>query len=347
MDVSIIIPTMNRPKLLLRLIHYYGSLEFRGKILIGDSSNAEIFQETASALENYKGRLDICHRHLPGRSVAAAVMDMSEYLRTPYVCLAPDDDFIVPRTIEKCIQFLDGHPDYIAAHGMGILIASADGRPDCISAAGYYRQPVLSDRLASDRVLHHLRNYSVSLFSTHRAEVWKQVFEATPSVKDQPLCCDRSFSDELLQCVLTAAYGKIAQIDGLYLVRQTHDARYLLPDWYRWLTSEKWHPSYLWFRDKVVAAICEVDGSHLQHAQDAVDTGFAEYLRKYIGARAAGPEGLVARIRQIARRHLPKSVKAALRGQFRPLSLEALMDSSSPYYRDFLQIYNAVTRKDT
>src|SRR3989344_3519195 len=99
MEASIIIPTMNRPKLLLRLIHYFDLLEFRGKILIGDSSNAEIFQEAASALENYQGRLDICHRHLPGRSVAAAVLGMNEYLATSYVCLVPDGDFIVSRAI--------------------------------------------------------------------------------------------------------------------------------------------------------------------------------------------------------------------------------------------------------
>ena len=140
MEVSLIIPTMNRPKLLLRLISYYASLKFEGKILIGDSSNAEIFRETARALESYKGSLDIWHRHLPGRSVAAAVLDMNEYLTTPYACLIPDDDFLVPRTLANCIQFLDSHPDYVAAHGVNWNRSKASQKP---------KQPNYSTKVSS------------------------------------------------------------------------------------------------------------------------------------------------------------------------------------------------------
>jgi len=324
---------------------------FLGDILIADSSDQAGFQATEKWLGEFSGLLSIRHYHLPDLSFAGAIRELTKEVRTPYVAVIPDDDFLIPSGIEQCADFLDSSDGYIAAHGLGIIISSSDGNTEHICAAGHYPQPILSDDLASDRVLNLLQNYSVTLFSTHRTEIWAKVFEATPSARDSLLCCDRAFSDELLQCVLTAAYGKIAQNDCLYLVRQDHNTRNLLPGWYRWLTSEKWWPSYLWFRDKVAAAICEVDDIPLQQAQEAVDSGLAGYMQRYVGGRARGSEGLVARIRRITMRHLPDSVKAVLRRlrsrfKFRDMSLESLMRPASPYHRDFLKILNVVTRKD-
>ena len=150
---------------------------------------------------------------------------------------------------------------------------------------------------------------------------------------------------------MTAAHGKIAQIDGLYLVRQTHNTRAPTPAWYKWLTGEKWRPSYLWFRDRVAAAICEVDGIPLQAAQSAVEAGLADYLRKCVSAELEEPKGLSAQLRPIARRYVPAAGKATLRrirSRFKPqyISLEGLLDPTSPYHRDFVPIWNAVTGKE-
>lgn len=345
MDVSIIIPTMNRPKLLLRLIHYYGLLEFRGKILIGDSSNAEIFQKTASALENYKGCLDICHRHLPGRSVATAVMDMNEYLRTPYVCLAPDDDFIIPQTIAKCIQFLDSYPDYIAAHGVGAFITNSSGDSEIIDNAGYYRQTIIDDVTASTRLRNHLKNYSVNLFSVHRSEIWRKMFISTPTPSEWPQCCDKSFADELLPCCLSVVYGKIKQIDGLYLIRQVHEERYLLPTWFTWFSNENWRPSYLYFRNQLAQAISCEDRISISQAESIVDSSFSVYMRG--GAKVAAP---VHWFRKFARKSQAWHALRQLRVRLQPIRiicLSSLSSPSSPFYQDFLPVLNAVTRANT
>ena len=42
MNITLIVPTMNRPRLLLRLVYYYYSPGFGGKILIGDSPVEDI-----------------------------------------------------------------------------------------------------------------------------------------------------------------------------------------------------------------------------------------------------------------------------------------------------------------
>jgi len=348
MDISIIVPTMNRPGLLLRLVEYFNVLNFKGKILIGDSSDKEVYSETKSALENYLNKLDICHIHLPNRSVAAAVLDMNEYLTTSYACLIPDDDFLVPQTIKNCIEFLDEHDDYVAAHGVGVLIACSSGDSGNIESVGYYSQTVSEDSKSSIRLCEHLKNYSVTLFSVHRTEVWRKMFIDTPVPEKNTLSCDSSFRDELLPCCLSVAYGKVKQINGLYLVRQVHKERYLLPGWYQWITDEKWFPSFLWFRNKITTVISEVDNISMKDAQVTFDMGFEMYLQKTF--EPSVPESLLWRIRNIIKRGIPLAGLAMLR-RFRSklltekISLESLMDDSSPYNMDFIPIYNIVTAK--
>ena len=180
MDFSIIVPTMNRPDFLLRLIRYYVALHFQGNILIGDSSAVEIFEETAQKIKKIKGRLNILHSHLPGRSVAAAVAEMNEHLETAYVCLTGDDDFIVPDSAAKCIEFLNQNLDYVAAHGKGVLITTETGTKTTLLGVSDYPQTIIHHDRASDRAAYHLEHYSVSLFSVHKAAVWRKMIELVP-----------------------------------------------------------------------------------------------------------------------------------------------------------------------
>lgn len=346
MEVSVIIPTMNRPKLLLRLIHYFDLLEFRAKILIGDSSSAENFQVMASALDNYRGRLNICHRHLPGRSVAAAVLAMNDYLTTPYACLIPDDDFLVPRTLANCIQFLDSHPDYVAAHGVGALISSSLGDSETIDGAGFYPLTTNDEATASARLSKHLASYSVSLFSVYRCETWRRMFINTPTPSEAPQSCDKSFADELLPCCLAVIYGRIKQIDGLYIVRQAHGDRYLLPTWFLWLTRVNWLPSYLYFRSYLAQALSIEDRIAISESENTVDRLFSIYLKRSI----ANKDQQLHWLRRFARKSLTlRSIWRTLndvRDRIQPgrrLSLACLMSQASPYHDDFVPIFNAVT----
>lgn len=344
MDISIIVPTMNRPKMLLRLIRYFDALGFRGKLLVGDSSDAAIFQEAAIALENYRNHLDIQHLYLPGHSVAAAVKELNEYANTRFVCLVPDDDFVVPKTMAKCIQFLDRHLDYVAAHGIGALISSS-GDSGAIDNASFYAQTIADDRTAETRLSKHLEHYSVSLFSVYRLDTWRQMFIDIPAPSELPQCCDKAFVDELLPCCLSVIYGKIKQIDGLHVVRQVHGGRYLLPAWFLWFTNANWHPSYLYFRSRLAQAISREDGIAISRAESIVDRSFATYLKKWIADE--GPKS------HWLRRFAGNSQTLRLMWRFvndvrdrmqpgRRLSLACLLSPSSPYREEFLPVFNAV-----
>lgn len=349
MDLSIIIPTMNRPGLLLRLLGYYAAMDFDGRILVGDSSSETLFRQASRDMEKFLGILHIQHVHLPGRSVAAAVMEMNEHVVTQYVCLVADDDFIVPAGAGKCIAFLDDNPDYVAAHGAGILIASTSGRSDEISGASSYPQTVREESSAAQRLLAHLAHYRVVLFSVHRVAIWRRMFAQTPTPARAPGKGDKTFADELLPCCLSVVMGKVREIEGLYLVRQVHDERYLLPNWFAWVNNASWQGSYQYFRDQLVDVLQAQDGVSADSAAGSVDEAF----RRYISVMAAADHPVPSRIRTYARQVRVmrwlwsgmQRVRERLAGG-RVISLQSLQWPGSLYHADFLPVYRAVTRRD-
>lgn len=352
MNVSLIVPTKNRPDMLLRLIKYYRELGFRGKILIGDSSDKGISVQIAQSLSENFSKIDCQHYYLPDTPFGPAMNFLNKKIKTHYVAYVADDDFLIPGAIEACIAFLDTHPDYVAAHGIGALIGSRSGENTDIQSAGYYRQPIVEQDSAVGRFRSLFESYSVSLFSIHRADTWRRIFRDTPDPMVSPGHADLSFGGELLQSSLSAVYGKIGQIDKLYLIRQAHNSRYLLPSsvsWFDWITKQDWRDSYLYFRDHVARAISETDGIPLIQSEQHVGHSFSNYLRQLIASAEAKP----SRIREFTReskrlrtlRSLWRVVLAGLRPTF--ITLENLKSPTSPYYTDFLPIHRAVTEPES
>jgi glycosyltransferase domain-containing protein len=344
MNFSLIIPTMNRPELLLRLIHYYHGLGFSGRILIGDSSEEKVFLETAELLNAYVDKLFVDHRHLPRHSVSEVVSVLAEDVTTDYVALLPDDDFLTPSGIGECVSFLNSNPQYVAAHGIGVLVSSEGGDCRRIDGACSYPQPRLDGETAAERLDAHLAGYSVSLFSVHRATVWKRMYSPVAKVQRPHDVSDKSFVDELIPCCLSVVCGKIKQLDRLYLVRQVHEDRYLLPTWFKWISSEKWLPSYTYFRQCLAQEIAGTDLVSQEAAADLVDEVFASYLQESISFHKVKP-GRESASGRLAWIPIPvRKVLRRLRVVLVPahISLDSLLVSSNPYNGDFMPVYSSV-----
>jgi glycosyltransferase domain-containing protein len=345
-NLTIIIPTLGRAGLLLRLIGYYHSVGFKGKIVIGDGSAMADYEKANAALRPYGDHLRVCHLHLPGSSVSDAVHAANAHADTEYVCLVGDDDFIVPRTAAACIRFLETHTDYVAAHGLGVLVGAKDGRPQAVEHAHFYPQTIREETSAKDRLIAHLNNYSVSLFSVHRTDTWRRMFSAANDASDGTRCEDKTFSAELLPCCLSVSLGKIGQVEGLYLVRQVHGKRYILPDWFCWLSGEKWQPSLIHFRTQLGKAIAELDNSSLADALLVVDSGFSAYLQHFVSrnnkSSVGGLRNALAKI-PYARwgwRRINALNPVASSGQ--SISYVGLTRPSSPYFRDFQAVLDVI-----
>jgi glycosyltransferase domain-containing protein len=338
---------MNRSNFLIRLLRYYKEIGFEGCICIGDSSSAEHVERTKKVIETLRGKLNIIYQEYPDLNDAICLKRLLDFVSTPYAAFVADDDFLVPDALNQCVKFLGEHPDYAAAHGMGITITlNSKGLYGQIIQCGHYRQPVIEAKSASQRLDDHLGHYSVTLFSVHRIESWRAMY------RDVHLLRDRGFGGELFPCCKSVILGKSKELDCLYLVRQMHTQRNLLPDTYDWITSSEWYSSYLVFRDSLAETLALQDNISLEKAEKAVKQAFWSYLAMGVSYQPDFRRDFYNRYRQVAgiipgARRIWQLLRSLRSKQHFKLSLRELLKSSSPYHADFMPVYKALTTPPT
>ena len=341
--ITLLVPTMNRSDFLIRFLRYYEEIGFKGCICIGDGSSPEHVDRTKRVIETLRDNLNIVYMEFPDLKVTENVERLFDLVSTPYAAFLGDDDFLIPSSINKCMKFLEEHPDYAAAHGKGISISlDSGGEFGRVIQCGYYPQPVMEAGSASQRLDDYMSHYSVILFSVHRIESWRMM------IRDIHLLNDRSFGGELLPCCTSVILGKSKELDCLYLVRQDHAQRYLLPLGLDWVASPEWYPSYLVFRDGLAKSLALQDNISLEEAQKVVKQAFCAYLVAYLSSCSRRSRRSPGRWLQVAwkipgARQLWQFLHTMRLKKQSVFSLPALLDPSSPYHADFMPVYKALT----
>ena len=269
------IPTMNRSDHLIRLLHYYKDVEFRGCISIGDSSNEHHKERVQKEIEKLRHDLNIVYQKYPGLNVSECMQRLAQSATTPYVSWMADDDFLVPSGVQQCIDFLDRNPDYTAAHGVGAaILVEGDGAYGEIVRAQLYNQPVLEAGSGSQRLVEFLSHGSSPLLSVHRVEVWRAIYREIAPVPD------KSFQGNWIPSCHSAIQGKIKGLDGFYMVLQHRASRYhRVSDYYDWFTSDGYLPSFQYLRGRLAEELARHDKIGVDEAREVVKKAFWTYLQ--------------------------------------------------------------------
>lgn len=341
-DITIIVPTFNRADFLARLLAYYAQVQFQGHILIGDASDHEQAALVRKTAEEYQDGLKVHYHHLPGISIAQTVFLLNSFIQTPFVALIGDDDFLVVKGLCQCVDFLNNHPDYIAANGCGGLLLVEDGMAyGKIKDLGDYPLKGVDAEDPGQRLEDFLRNYCVALFSLFRVESWRQMWIDTSHVQDV------AFAAELLPNCTAAIIGKIKHLDVLYLIRQGHQRRYLLSKGYDWVTSEAWQGGYLFFHRRVMALLMS-QGSREADAVKRIKDGFGAYLNKCLTGRLCKTEQIKSFIEKIPMggmglAKILRDVCARRLSRCRKISMDKLLSPLNTQHNDFKLIYQLIT----
>jgi len=205
--VTLIIPTLDRPNLLLRAIDYYQ--HFDCNVLIVDSSDNKF-------IHKFPG--NITYKHLPKACWSGKIYEAAKDIITPYVCLVADDDYLLESSLKEGIFFLGNNPEY----------ASAQGR--------YYKFELIENKVAfSPRYDLKSNNYSVEsedrysriaktfnpymhhCFAVHRTNLFIK------SCKFASVFKRHDFENlgilELIQPLVPMCYGKHKVLPILWMVR--------------------------------------------------------------------------------------------------------------------------------
>lgn len=119
--LTIVMPLKGRPVFTLRFLWHANRARMPFRILIADG---EVRPPLSDILENAREHfpdIDIEYVRYPDDAnfsrYFAKMHDAVRRVRTPYVMLADNDDFLGRTGIERAIGFLDSHPDYVCCGG--------------------------------------------------------------------------------------------------------------------------------------------------------------------------------------------------------------------------------------
>ncbi len=350
MEISLIIPTYNRPHFLGRLLRYYRKLKFPHLIVVADSSPTPACVMNQEFIAPYSNDLNIHYKLFsPDTLPNTKIPQMLGKVASEYAVICADDDFIVPNAIEQCVRYLQANPDYSVVRGRSALIncqssTYRDSPYGLVTGAGPYTQRTIDFDDVRLRLPNHLMNYTTTFYSVHRR-----------SDLIQNLCVtgDLTHFDELLPSCLSLIQGKVKCLDVLYTVRQAaHKPEYPGSDLYDWLINPDWLSSYQIFRDRLVEELVHQDEITTEKAQEIVKQAFWAYLSKGLSkkwqGRYAPPQGPIHILRSKARnipvvRKIWQELRSRKPGRESKFTLPALLRPSSPYYADFMPIYQVIT----
>lgn len=206
---TFVIPTLNRPALLKRLVQYYHRHVSHVNLLVLDSSDVEIAKENAETLSQFTPSL----RHIifePTVSLSSKLSRGFDLVQTPYVSLCADDDFVFPDGLHEALEHLDHHPDYVCAHGIYINFRQA-GRD--VHLRNEYSGPSNEAVHAGARIFRLCQKYESLYYAVFRTQDLRDIFVLLPKL-------DTLLFQELFQSVAAVIKGKVKRFRSLYAARQ-------------------------------------------------------------------------------------------------------------------------------
>lgn len=123
-EVTILVPTCNRPAYLKRLLGYFGSIMHGGTVVVADGSFGEAAEQSAAIIDAFR-KTNATREHPTVLQVIQSSLPLYprlllalEQVTTPYVFWIGDDDLVlVGPPLDAVVDYLNGHPGYSYCNG--------------------------------------------------------------------------------------------------------------------------------------------------------------------------------------------------------------------------------------
>jgi glycosyltransferase domain-containing protein len=260
----------------------YAATALPYRILVADGGSDPGVAETVG--ESRARGLDVEYVRYPYDGTYAdyyaKLADALTRVTTPLVVLADNDDLFIPSGLAGAVDFLSGHPSYVACGGQCAAFWVSAGDEACPQALyGPRIEWKCSSRMHSDvadaaaqRILDQSRVASDVFYAVHRTELLRRHFAVVRDCSPRDL-----FLMEQLVAFLTAISGKCRQLDVLYIARQQdapgssggeHQERY--GGWFDRMLLPTWSADFERFVDVSSTALAEADGISMADARRVI-----------------------------------------------------------------------------
>ncbi len=217
--LTIVIPTYDRHKYILRSIKYWSNRDV--DVLIVDGSSSALNELHLNDLPS-----NISYHYLP-IGLLKRLEIASNLIKTQYCILLGDDEFFIPSALNSAIKTLDKDNKLVACCGQSIgfwpgKIASwLPKSPILLSHIIYPERKgySISQNNPQKRMVMHMENYSpTSIYSVVRTSDWKKVMSI---LTKKEFCAYGIFE---LQFELAISYlGKTKVLDELFWLRSAEN----------------------------------------------------------------------------------------------------------------------------
>jgi len=233
--LSIVIPTYNRPLFILRQVQYWSGYPVRVYILDGSKEGiAQSVYETFSS--------NIVYMHMPC-TIEERLDKSTELIDTPYAMMMADDEFFIPKAVERCIDELEKDEELVSC--MGLATQFFYGPGDTIIGKKIYGRLInykVEQDESLERMIYHMNPYICSsVYSVMRSVAWKNNIRLMTSEKYScPIVTETQF--ELSTCY----QGKSKVVNELMWLRSSENPPVSTKEWNRKVDYQAWYtePQY-------------------------------------------------------------------------------------------------------
>lgn len=239
--ITIIIPTRNRSKYIRRQIDYIKN--WGSQIYLLDGSD-----EKNSYLENLSNT-DPNIRYIHNtKGLFARFEYMKNQIKTKYAMLMADDEFIIKKSLEMCIKFLEKNTDYVSCSGVAVgFMKSFKNKviyKEMYSRLIGYK---ISSESPRDRTIDHMSRYvPSSVYGVLNSRVMIKFFEELHYTNTS---CTETYENWLQNT--TAYMGKIMVLPVLYWLRSMETAPVQDRNWKRSLKFYQWYNQKKFKKEKI------------------------------------------------------------------------------------------------
>ncbi len=355
--VTLVIPTYDRYGRLVRLLRYLAGAGTGFPVVVLDSSSHEPDERALrSALDAAEASYFRVPSDVPPiEKIAGHIGDVA----TPLVALCADDDLVVPATLQAAGQHLQEHPACAAVHGRSLIATVKPVRGgNEVVALDPYPQGAVAAATGAERLFSYLTDYFTTFYSVQRTDHLAENLQTATAEG-----FGHFWGEYFLGCSAVIR-GDVERLDDLYLVRECHagmdtfreqDDRV---DFFDFLTLPEYTVLYPAFCERLAELIARTDGVGENEARTTVKRAWWAHnalglCKEYESAYGAGPLSMAQRAKRIVKRTpglrglVPYAQGLALRHSDRgseELSLNRLLDETSPHHAAFAPIYDALRK---
>jgi glycosyltransferase domain-containing protein len=249
-DLTVLVFLKDRSDFTKRLCQYLSLIQYPYTVLFSDGSICDENEYFFKNIKNKNLDFNFIYKRYP-KDISLEVFYKKCYesiseIKTPYVMLADNDDFLFPDGQKICVAFLRDNRDYVGCNGRvsGILLSPEPEKPygDHIQYLSYYCN-VMDAPMAVDqehacaRIKSHLNNFYSIFYSVFKTESMVNTFNKI---------LEFNFSElgifELFFSQMQLAQGKIKTIPNITYVRQKGSSQTAVTqkDWFYRLFYTTW-----------------------------------------------------------------------------------------------------------